>query len=311
VPGFSLRITGAANPSDVLSAIRARDYGAILGADQATFLAAKHSLLGRPLPGKAELAAVQLAIWRFTDSIPLTKTSVPNATIRSRARKLVAAARGRPGPDSPAALGLRAFATGGDLQNERVQLQVRSDDIEDTFNTYQDIDVRVGDDFATVSSGTVTRLDVRASRPTPHRIPITVMPHYLTEQGALTLLVPHQSGVTHLEFGWGATLDPGVLFGPRGRSPAVVTATTFHLRFVTEYFTHPAGFTDLIDFGQQGLVARLPRNRVAALATFLILFAVAAKLVDLVVAVPGRLIGIVRTRVHRRQAGADTGDQGT
>jgi hypothetical protein len=196
VPAFSLRLGGAADPSVVLSAIRAKDYGAIPGANQATYLATKHSLLGKPLPGKAELAAVQLAIWRFTDSIPLTQTTVPNAAIRGRARKLVAAARGQQGPDSPAALGLRTFATGGDLHNERVQLQVRSDDIEDTFNTYQDIDVRVGDDFATVSTGTVTLLDVRAPRPTPHRIPITIMPHYISEQGALTLLVPHETRVS-------------------------------------------------------------------------------------------------------------------
>jgi hypothetical protein len=77
---------------------------------------------------------------------------------------------------------------------------------------------------------------------------------------------------------------------------------------VTDYFTHPAGFTDLIDLGQQGLVAQLPRNRIAALAIFLILFALAAKLVDLVVAVPGRLIGVVRTQIHKRQGGEEPGD---
>jgi hypothetical protein len=308
VPAFSLRLAGEANPSDVLSAIRARDYGTIPGANQATYLAANHSMLGKPLQSKAELAAVQLAIWWFTDSIPLTRTSIPNAKFRGRARRLVAAARGKQGPDLPSSLGVRAFTIGGDLQNERVQLQVRSDDIEDTFNTFQDIDVRVGDDFATVSTGTVTLLDISAPRPTPHRIPISILPRYLTEQGALTLLVPHQSGVTHLEFGWGATLDPGVLFGPSGSSPAVVTATSFHLRFVTDYFTHPPGVTELINFGQQGLIAHLPRNRVFALTIFLFLVAIAAKLADLVIAVLKRLFGFVRARAQRRRASADTGD---
>lgn len=304
VLAFSLHLGGLADPNDVLSAIRAQDYAAIPGANQATYLAAKHSLLGKPLQGKAEMAAVQLAIWRFTDSVPVTRTTIPNAMIRGRVGKLVGAALNKKGPDSPAALGLRAFATGGDLQNERVQLQVRSDDIEDTFNTYQKIDVRIGDDFATVSTGTETLLDVKAPRATPHRVPITIMPKYLREEGALTLLVPHQSGVTHLEFGWGATLDPGVLFGPHGRSPAVVAATSFDLRFVADYFTQPPGFNDLIDFGQQGLVAHLPRNRVVALLVFLALFAGAAKLVDLVVAVAARFIRIARN-LRRRQTDAE------
>lgn len=75
----------------------------IPGAGTAGWVAANHMSVGTPYPDDGvEAAAVQVAIWTFTNGIEINETTVPDVDVRVRALELEAAGQGKTLSSDPA-----------------------------------------------------------------------------------------------------------------------------------------------------------------------------------------------------------------
>jgi hypothetical protein len=125
---YSLDLDRSPNASATYSAIR-NGQSSVSGVHHVSWLTRKHNLIGKPLkPPYKEDAAVQLAIWAFTNSISLTAETVSDRVVLQRAQQLHSKASSPESVVPPfiVSFRMRTLIQKSDLRN--ITIQVRVDD---------------------------------------------------------------------------------------------------------------------------------------------------------------------------------------
>jgi hypothetical protein len=123
---YSLDLDRSPNASAAYSAIR-NGQSSVSGVHHASWLTRKHKSIGKPLkPPYREHAAVQLAIWAFTNSISLTSESVSDPAILQRAKQLYTRGSSPKSivPPFIVSFRMRPLVQKADLDNVHIQIQV-------------------------------------------------------------------------------------------------------------------------------------------------------------------------------------------
>lgn len=106
--------------------VRTQSGAGVSGIGAAAWLAANHTSVGSPLADSAsEKAAVQVAIWAYTDGATIDESTVASPSIRDRANELVAAASGKSSGGSATTYQMNVTSTVGD-ENATVVATVAS-----------------------------------------------------------------------------------------------------------------------------------------------------------------------------------------
>jgi TQXA domain-containing protein/LPXTG-motif cell wall-anchored protein len=126
------------------SSYKAKSYAAskVSNAGVAAYLALNHNKIGEPLAdARAEAAATQLAIWKFTDNKDFK--DVPNSSIVARANRLVSGAHTH--TEAPASFNLTSTAVSGTGKDADavVTVTVRTDEGKGVVN--QPVTITIGD----------------------------------------------------------------------------------------------------------------------------------------------------------------------
>jgi hypothetical protein len=212
-----------------------------------------------PATGLLEQAARQVAIWSFTNGLPLTAAAVPNARLLSRAQQLAAMDNGAPPvPLQAADHGVQIFIRETTANTVRLAI-ILNVDPNTHPSTAQNIDLYL--DGLRFPVRTQARTSIVYHDGAYHsQKPRSRGVHAPTEVAEVNL--DRNTKVVDASAVWvGVRSDPGLVFVSGGAAPPVLTADESVLNFRTSTRLDPANYTSprqLLDKAGTDLLARLP-----------------------------------------------------
>jgi hypothetical protein len=244
VPAFSLGFAANADGSRLYASFAAGNGISHIAA--VTYLADRWSRLApRVKASLGKAAAYQVAIWHLSAALPITKRTVHARVIRRAALRLVAYASARDqeqvvacknancGEDAPSP---QLATTSGDstVSDQIINIALFIGNLEQSFDDYQALDLRLGGIYATVCTGQDTAINTSkisdmpprpcapgfGRHPTQH-YDVQVRRDYQKKNGKVNkvytgtanVYVPRQDHIQYLQVAWNITLKHGDVGG--------------------------------------------------------------------------------------------------
>lgn len=245
-----------------------------------------HPRVGTQLPGtSAEAAAMQAAIWSFTNGLPLTSDVIPNSDVLNRAfelRNSALAAKDAAYSLDRYALGLDVEEVQGDLQHVSVRVNLSSDDPNKHLNKPECLGVRLAGRFGWVQTGITNHIGqghregkTDELKVTP-AVDVTCPP--LTKAGdfdSALIELPRSRFSRQLNISWPVNLNPGLTLFPSGKGAPMITANYGLVRLTKDVELVPPGISSVRTLFEQYVVALISLPGLLGFAAFLGLLAIA------------------------------------
>jgi hypothetical protein len=249
---YSLDVDRSPNASATYSAIR-NGQSSVSGVHHASWLTRKHSSIGKPLkPSYKEDAAVQLAIWAFTNSIRLNGETVSDRVVLQRAQQLHRQASSPKSVVAPfiVSFRMRTLVQKVDLRN--IIIQARVDD--GRGNTTGVEKIRVNHD------GVEKKVDTDSN-------------------GRASIPLARPDASQRLDFYWEVQPQEGMVFLANGATP-LITADRPKVLIQQEMTIDPNELPGIEDTFLQSSITWLARLGPLSWLVVLVIVALAAKAGD-------------------------------